>query len=217
MFSKATLLALFRTYGIPEISSVLCSTGQFSSSFKTDKRITDTGLLLLEAILNPPGDERSLKAMARIKFLHESYRRAGKITNELMLYTLSLFALQPVRWVEQYDWRQLTNTEEDAIGTLWYHYGLALEIDYSALPIERGDRVDGLRWLRALETWSVDFEVNKMRPSEASRAIAEATLDELMVKVPRIMHLHVTRFVSTLLDERLRSAMGFVILLTSNP
>ena len=56
------MFALFRAYGIPTISAVLCSTAQFASPATSDKRITDTGLLLLEAMLNPLGHGRSLAA-----------------------------------------------------------------------------------------------------------------------------------------------------------
>lgn len=101
--STATFFALFKAYRIPSISSLLCATGQFSSLDTVDKRHVDTSCLLLEAVLNAPASPRALEAIARINFLHSGYRQNGKITDEDMLYTLSLFALEPSRWVKRYD------------------------------------------------------------------------------------------------------------------
>lgn len=39
------------------------------------------------------------------------YQKAGKISNEDMIYTLALFALEPARWIKRYEWRELTDLE----------------------------------------------------------------------------------------------------------
>jgi hypothetical protein len=57
VFALATIFALFRAYGISTFSSLLYDTSHFSSSTKTDKRVSDTGLLLLETALNFPGSD----------------------------------------------------------------------------------------------------------------------------------------------------------------
>ncbi|KAH0562356.1 hypothetical protein GP486_002947 [Trichoglossum hirsutum] len=143
IFSTATMFALFKAYGIPSISSLLCMTGQFSSKDTVDKRYTDTGCLLLEAVLNPPASPRAIEAIARINYLHSTYRATGKITDADMLYTLSLFALEPSRWVAKYEWRELTSLEKCAVGTLWKRLGDALGVNFDLLPGSR----EGLgRW-----------------------------------------------------------------------
>lgn len=34
-----------------------------------------------------------------------------------MLYTLSVFITEPISWVEKYEWREMTDTEKNALGT----------------------------------------------------------------------------------------------------
>ncbi|KAI4128001.1 MAG: hypothetical protein LQ341_006731, partial [Variospora aurantia] len=111
-FSAATTFALFKAYGIPSISSLFVLTNQLAGPpLASSKRYADTGALLLEAVLNEPGSGRSVEAITRINYLHERWRgkRKGKgIRDEDMLYTLSLFALEPMKWVKKYEWRELS-------------------------------------------------------------------------------------------------------------
>lgn len=46
-----------------------------------------------------------------MNYLHSRYQKAGKISNDDMLYTLSLFVLEVERWVGLYEWRSLTPLE----------------------------------------------------------------------------------------------------------
>lgn len=46
-----------------------------------------------------------------MNYLHGRYQKAGKISNDDMLYTLSLFVLEVERWTREYDWRPLTQME----------------------------------------------------------------------------------------------------------
>jgi hypothetical protein len=46
-----------------------------------------------------------------MNYLHSRYQKAGKISNDDMLYTLSLFVLEVKRWVGLYEWRSLTPLE----------------------------------------------------------------------------------------------------------
>ena len=84
---------------MPSVSSLLVATGQLESMRTASKRIADTGVILLEFALNDPTSERTLRAIARMNYLHSPYIKSGKITNDDLLYTLSLFALGPARWV----------------------------------------------------------------------------------------------------------------------
>ncbi|KAF4228503.1 hypothetical protein CNMCM8980_006843 [Aspergillus fumigatiaffinis] len=92
---KALQFALFRTYGIPTISTLLLQTSQFSNPSTSFKRYADTGVLIGEFMGFEPTSERAITALARTKLLHTGYRASGKILESDMLYTLSLFALEP--------------------------------------------------------------------------------------------------------------------------
>ena len=100
-----------RTYGIPSISRLLVETKQFSDVEFAGRRTTDTGILIGEFLERHPTSERANSAIARMNYLHGMYQKAGKITNDDMLYTLSLFILEPERWIRMYEWRSLTPME----------------------------------------------------------------------------------------------------------
>ncbi|KAA6407364.1 MAG: hypothetical protein FRX48_08912 [Lasallia pustulata] len=207
VFSSATMFALFKAYGIPSISSLLVTTGQFTNNNTSSKRVADTSALLLEAALNPPGSSRSTAAIARINYLHNRHRARGTITGPDLLYTLSLFALEPSRWVARFEWRALTDMELCALGTFWKSMGDALEVPYDALHSHSSGWRDGLEWLQELRNWSREYEEKHMVPAASNKRLADATLDLLLWKVPRGLHGVGKNVAATVLEERLRAAM----------
>jgi hypothetical protein len=80
-----------------------------------------------------PASERAHAAIARTNYLHTGYRSSGRILEDDMLYTLSLFALKPIRFIKTYEWRDLTDLEKCAVGTYWKSLGDALGIGYATL------------------------------------------------------------------------------------
>jgi hypothetical protein len=107
----ALLIDISRTYGIPSISKLLCETQQLGKAEYAGRRYADTGLLITEFLGHSPTSERTNAAIARMNYLHSRYQKAGKISNDDMLYTLSLFVLEVERWVGLYEWRSLTPLE----------------------------------------------------------------------------------------------------------
>lgn len=218
IFSTATTFALFKAYGIPSISSLLVSTHQLSGPpLASSKRYADTGALLLEAVLNEPGAERSVEAIARINYLHDRWRGKvkGGIRDEDMLYTLSLFALEPMRWVKQYEWRELSEVEVCALGTWWKYLGDGLKVPFNELPgFEKGWE-NGLQWMEELSAWSVAYEKKSMVPAKSNAVLAEATLKIILWKVPKWMHGFGRRLFATVMEgssPRLREAMLYALL-----
>lgn len=142
-----------------------------------------------------------------MNYLHDRYRKAGKIKDDDMLYTLSLFALEPIRWTRRFEWHDLTDLELCAMGVYWKSMGDQMQIPYSRLPSAEAGWRDGLDWLRELEAWSDAYEVKNMLPADTNRQLAIATINIALTNVPRIFHGVGHHFVSALLDERLRDAM----------
>lgn len=169
--------------------------------------MADTGALLLEAVLNPPTSERSIRAIARINYLHNRHRKRGTITDNDLLYTLSLFALEPSRWVERFEWRTLTEMELCAIGTLWKSMGDALQVPYNVLDSYSSGWSDGLHWLNELREWSSVYEKRYMVPAVSSKRLADATIDLLLWKLPKRLRGRGRNVAATLLEDRLRAAM----------
>ena len=145
-----------------------------------------------------------------MNFLHAGYRKSGKITNDDMLYTLSLFALEPVRWVKRYEWRELTELELCACGTYWKSIGDAMDISYSKLPSLVPGWKDGLQWLDEVEAWSLKYEEAYMVPANTNKQLADSHFEIIFINVPARFLGPCKKLISVLLGERLRKAMMWV-------
>lgn len=205
---KALQFALFRTYGIPSISKLLVKTSQFSERATATKRFADTGTLIVEFVAHPPSSVRHNAAIARMNFIHSGYQRAGKISNDDLLYTLSLFCLEPVRWIARYEWRELTPTERCALGVFWKGVGDAMGIDYGPLQ-GNGSWKDGLEWLDSVDLWSQAYEKETMVANEWNKKTADQTTAILLYDLPFWAKGTGKNLVSALMDDRLRRAMMY--------
>ena len=209
-FEKSLQFALFRTYGIPTISKLLVDTRQFSQSATSTKRYTDTVLLVEEFAGYHPHSERSIEAINRMNYIHHVYRKSGKILDDDMLYTLSLFAGEPVRWIDRYEWRKLADFEKCAIGTFWKAIGDAMGIGYEKLPSGgKGGKgwSDGLEWLEEVMIWAGGYEKEFMVPNETNNKTAADTVAILLWSVPKWMKPFGKKIVCALMDDILRKAM----------
>ncbi len=212
-YEKALQFALFRTYGIPSVSTLLIQTSEFSEKATATKRYVDTTVLVGEFAGYHPQSERSIEAVGRMNYIHHQYRKSGKILDDDMLYTLSLFAGEPVRWIDKYEWRQLEDFEKCAMGTFWKSMGDAMGIGYENLKSGGKDGEgwrDGLEWLEEVMEWGLEYEKKCMVPDESNRKTAEQTVAILLWGVPKAMKLYGRMAVSALMDDRLRAAMMFV-------
>ncbi|MCJ1282961.1 hypothetical protein MMC26_002288 [Xylographa opegraphella] len=209
MFLKALEFALFKTYGIPTISRLLVQTKELTDPALVPKRYVDTTVLIREFCENPPSSERYREAIARMNYIHSVYQQAGKIKDDDLLYTLSLFALEPAKWINKYEWRALTSVEECAIGTFWKSIGDAMLLDYRSMkPSEKG-WIDGLGWLDDIRTWSQNYEERHMVPASDNKKVADETVALLLWFVPKWLQ-HIGRCaVSALIDDRLREAIMY--------
>ena len=189
---------------------MLVSTGQLANLETASKRTADTGVLLLEFALNAPDSRRTIAAIARMNYLHSRYQKAGKITDSDMLYTLSLFALEPSRWVNRYEWRNLTDMELCACGTYWKSMGDAMMIPYSKLSSYESGWKDGLHWLEEICGWSLEYEEEYMVPAISNRKLAESHLNLLFFNLSPKLAVKCKKAVSVLLGDKLRKAMMLV-------
>ncbi|KAI9698961.1 MAG: hypothetical protein M1836_003150 [Candelina mexicana] len=209
MYEKALQFALFKTYGIPSISKLLVATRQLSEEAKASKRYADTAVIIAEMMSNPPSSERTSTAIGRMNYIHSVYQSAGKISNEDLLYTLSLFALEPIRWIKLYEWRELIDMEQAAIGTFWKGIGDEMSIDYSELRSAKSGWRDALHWLDDVHEWSQAYENRCMLPHVNNKQTADETTKLLLYLVPYRFRAVGKHIVSVLMDDRLRGAMMY--------
>jgi hypothetical protein len=86
-------------------------TSQLLSVKTGARRYVDTGVLIRDFTSFPFNSERHAKALARMNWLHSRHN----ISNDDMLYTLSVFVTGPDKWLGLYDWRGLTELEVNVI------------------------------------------------------------------------------------------------------
>lgn len=127
-----------------------------------------------------------------------------------MLYTLSLFALEPARWVMKYEWRSLTQLELCACGTFWKSVGDAMLIPYLELPSCMVGWQDGLHWLDEIREWSLRYEKTHMVPAKTNNQLATSHLNVLFGNLPKSIAEIGKKSVAVLLGGRLRRALMYV-------
>ncbi|KAL9106299.1 MAG: hypothetical protein Q9227_008634 [Pyrenula ochraceoflavens] len=134
-----------------------------------------------------------------MNWLHDRYRKAGRINDDDMLHTLGLFALELMRWTRNLEWRDLGDLERGAMAVYWKNMGEGMSISWQ----------NGLEWLRELEAWSQSYELDNMIPSPSNKTLALATVDVGLMNVPKMLKPMGLQFAAALLDRRLRRAMMF--------
>ncbi|MFK0294135.1 oxygenase MpaB family protein [Streptomyces sp. NPDC090442] len=121
--TRALELALYRTYAVPSIGRLLAETAELTD--RAQKRYDDTALLLDTVIEHGFEGSEGRTAIRRINQMHRSY----DISNEDMRYVLCTFVAVPIRWIERYGWRRLSEHEKRAIAayyrTLGRHMGIS--------------------------------------------------------------------------------------------
>ena len=213
-FQKALQFALFRSYGIPTVSKLLVATSQFSEPSTACKRYVDTEILISEFMGYRPTEERTREAIARMNYIHSGYRKSGKLLDDDMLYTLSLFVSEPIRWIDRYEWRKLEDIELCALGTFWKSVGDAMEISWEKLKSgtggKKGTWKDGLQWVEEVMEWSEQYERECMVPNVNSMKTADETTNILLWSLPKPLKGVGKNLVSALMGDRLRNAMMYV-------
>jgi len=185
-------LALFRTYAVPSISGLLASTGEFEH--RARKRYDDTELILAEAIENGLDSERGRRSIARMNAMHGRF----EIRNADMLYVLSTFVCEPIRWLERFGRRPMT--EREMRGWFLYYRGLGERMGIEGIPAE----------LAELTRMNVDYETTGFCYANSNNRVAGFARDMLLAfYVPRRLVPIARPVLHALLDRPLLQSMGF--------
>lgn len=189
---KALEFALFRTYAVPSISGLLARTGEFRDH--TRKRYDDTELLLSEIAENGQDSENGKAALARMNEMHGRYR----ISNADMVYVLSTFVVEPVRWLERFGRRPMTDREIE--GTVYYYQALGSKMGITEIP---GD-------FAGFQTYQTGYEATHFAFASSNSEIGSLTRDLLLsMYLPGWLAPLGRPLVHALCDQPLRVAMGF--------
>lgn len=189
--TRALEFALFRTYCVPSISALLAHTGEFEA--RPQKRYDDTDIIVSELLEHGYSSERGTRAIMRMNQLHGRF----KIANDDFKYVLSTFVFEPIRWIDRFGWRRLSETERLAMFRFWREVGMRMKI--ADLPED----------YKEFEAFNRAYERAWFSYKETNRRIGTATVELFASWYPRIFAPLVRRSIYALLDEPVRSAFGF--------
>ena len=189
--TKALEFGLFKTYAIPSISKILVSTGELTE--RVEKRYDDTDLLVREFSSNYPHNWRAELAIRRLNALHGKY----PISNIDYLYVLTIFAVEPIRWIDKYGFRRSHPIEKQCSFWVWRDIGEKMGI--KAIPNSYEN----------MELYLQYYEEKYMKYNKTNSQVADATIQLLLSKLPKFLHSFGHYIVYAMCDERLRKAMDF--------
>lgn len=183
--------ALFRTFAVPSISGILAQTGEFVQ--RPRKRYDDTELILFEILEHGMNSLRGKRAIRRMNSMHGRF----DISNEDFVYVLSTFIFEPIRWVEKYGYRPMTEVEKQGVFKNYLELGIRMNL--KNVPKSFGE----------FEAYNVNYEAEHFRFAESNRIIADKTIDLLLgFYLPKWLFWLGRPFVFALLDDPLREALG---------
>jgi hypothetical protein len=191
--NQALSFALFRTYAVPSIGGLLARTGELVD--RAQKRYDDTVLILDEILEHGPDEGDGRTALRRMNRMHGAY----DISNDDLRYVLCTFVVMPIRWMADYAWRPMTETERIAQAEYYRELG----------------RYMGIRDVP--ETWQAfartldAYEREHFAFDPGARRVADATLQLLATFPPnQLLPPSLVRWMSySLMDEPLLDAFGY--------
>jgi ER-bound oxygenase mpaB/B'/Rubber oxygenase, catalytic domain len=188
---RAGELALYRTYAVPSIGGLLDRTGEFRT--RTQKRYDDTVLLLGEVLEHGLDSERGRRALRVINRAHARY----PIDPDDARYTLATLLVVPMRWIDRYGWRRVTEHERRA-AYLYYR--------------ELGRRMGVRDWPASFEevcAFLDEYEARHFAYCEGGARTATATRELFVSWFPRAVAPLTRAGVVALLDPPLVQAFGY--------
>jgi hypothetical protein len=189
--TRALELALYRTYAVPSIGGLLDRTGEFRT--RTQKRYDDTALLLGEVLEHGLDSDRGRRALRVINRAHARY----PIDADDARYVLATLLVVPMRWLDRYGWRPVTEVERRAAHR--YH-------------AELGRRMGVKDWPGSYEQVAAfldDYEARRFAFSAGGQRTATATRELFVSWFPRALAPLTRAGVIALLDPPLLRAFGY--------
>jgi hypothetical protein len=195
MFGLGTQWALLKTYTVPTASGLLVRTRQLTSESTVGKRTEDTVVLLVEFLVGSLDSDRGSKALAKVNWIHRRY--GSKIKQPELLHTLAMFVLEPIRWINDHEWRPMTELEEVAIFRYWKEIGNRMGIRNIPDTLEE------------LEKWTAEYTKENVYFTKYNKMCAESTMRLFLRNVPLFMRGFAQHAAVSLLEERSRLALGY--------
>ncbi|MEM9006643.1 MAG: oxygenase MpaB family protein [Cyanobacteria bacterium P01_F01_bin.86] len=189
--NRALELAVLRTFCVPRISKLLKQTGEFVH--RSQKRYDDTSLILGNIMKWGYDSPQGRAAIATMNRIHRRYA----IHNDDFLYVLSVLIYEPVRWNACYGWRPFSGIEKHALFEFWRVVGQRMGITHIPASYE------------AFEQFNQTYEEQHFRYSPDNQMIGDAVVALMQSWLPATAAPMVPMVVRSLVDDRLREALGW--------
>ena len=183
--------ALFRTFAVPSISSVLVSSGHFAAHGQ--KRYDDTALIIAEIAENGYDSERGHAAIRRMNQIHHHFT----ISNHDYLYVLSTFVFEPSRFGRLLSWRKATDNEKLANFVFWREIGRRMNIQNIPESIQ------------TFAQFNRDYERDHFRYADTNHQVAESSVQVFLRWYPAPLRPLARQVIYALMDDALLNAVGF--------
>lgn len=165
-------------------------------------------MLLVELQTNDVDSDRHYQAIARMNYLHERYRKAGKILDPDMLHTLGSGMAEIIRFVNDYEWRKLTLVELCALGVWHKALGEGMNIPYDELPSSTVGWTDGTQFAEELAQWVEQYEARVAVNTPSNSAFVNRYIETKTGNMPSAIKPLLRRVVAADLDDIMRESMG---------
>jgi hypothetical protein len=195
MYAFGTQWALLKTYTVATGTKLLVQTGQLTSDSTVGKRAEDTGVILVEFLVGSMDSDRGSRALAKMNWMHRRY--GSKIKQPELLHTLAMFVLEPIRWLNEREWRPLTEIEKVAIFIYWKEIGNRMGIK------------DIPDTLEELEIWTAEYTKKNVYFTKYNKMCAESTMRLFLRNVPLFMRGFAQHAAVSLFEEQSRLALGY--------
>lgn len=176
-------LAQLQTFAIPSISSLLQRTKQYQNNGV--KRLDDTRAILTECLSDSVQSPRGEHMVKHLNWIHSHYN----ISNDDYLYTLALFIIEPVRWMETFGYRSLSEREKQAGYLAFKSLGQAMNI--TDIPESRAEFV----------AWYVNYRKQNLEFHADNKLVTDGYILAMREMFPRLLRPIVRPIILTLIND----------------
>jgi hypothetical protein len=189
--TRSLEFALFRTFCVPSISALLDRTQEFE--LRAQRRYDDTDILVSEILEHGYESEQGRSAIRRMNQLHGRFQ----IRNNDFLYVLSTFVFEPIRWIDRFGWRRLSEAERLAMFYFWREVGRRMNIREIPARYEE------------FEAYNLAYEREHFRYADTNYRVGKATREMFAGWFPWPVRPIVRHCIHAILDDPVLKAFGF--------
>jgi ER-bound oxygenase mpaB/B'/Rubber oxygenase, catalytic domain len=189
-YGRALEVAILRTCCVPSIAQVLAGSGEFHR--RGQKRYDDTRILLGEVVHHGYDSERGRQAIRQVNQAHRHY----DIADEDMLYVLSTFVFEPVRWIDRWAWRPMTTPER--LAGFHFYRAVGRRLGMTAIPTDYAE----------FEAFNRDSERRRFATGADALQLGADLLGLYAAMYPAALRPAVARIWPARLDASMRAALG---------